>query len=71
MFPDLGGGCTNPPCGASSGRLRVCQLPLVSLSRTPLMRYRKTLGNALFWAGVWTGPSFVLAIRLCRFAWAT
>lgn len=40
------------------------QLPLVSLSRTRLMRDRKTLGNVLFWIGIWTGPSFLSASYL-------
>jgi sterol O-acyltransferase len=40
------------------------QLPLVALSRTRMMKDRKTLGNCLFWLGIWTGPSFLSASYL-------
>ncbi|KAA8910815.1 MBOAT, membrane-bound O-acyltransferase family-domain-containing protein [Sphaerosporella brunnea] len=43
---------------------QMCQLPLVALSRTRMMKDRKTLGNCLFWLGIWTGPSFLSASYL-------
>lgn len=43
---------------------QMLQLPLVALSRTKFMRGRETLGNVLFWIGIWTGPSFLSASYL-------
>ncbi|KAI5776822.1 MBOAT, membrane-bound O-acyltransferase family-domain-containing protein [Geopyxis carbonaria] len=40
------------------------QLPLVALSRTRLLSGRETVGNVMFWVGIWTGPSFLSASYL-------
>ncbi|KAJ5707209.1 Sterol O-acyltransferase ACAT/DAG/ARE [Penicillium malachiteum] len=37
--------------------LQMSQLPLVSLSRTRLMRGRRLVGNIFFWLGIFTGPT--------------
>ncbi|KAJ5117047.1 Sterol O-acyltransferase [Penicillium atrosanguineum] len=39
--------------------LQMSQLPLVSLSRTRLMRGRRLIGNIFFWLGIFTGPSLL------------
>jgi sterol O-acyltransferase len=44
--------------------LQMCQLPLVRLSRTKWLRGRKTLGNLIFWLGIFTGPSFLCSLYL-------
>ncbi|KAE9566843.1 Sterol O-acyltransferase 2 [Colletotrichum fructicola] len=44
--------------------LQMCQLPLVQLSRTSWMRGRKTLGNIMFWFGIFTGPSLLCSLYL-------
>jgi sterol O-acyltransferase len=44
--------------------LQMFQLPLVSLSRTKWMRQRKTLGNVIFWLGIFTGPSILCSLYL-------
>ncbi|KAF8538970.1 MBOAT, membrane-bound O-acyltransferase family-domain-containing protein [Trichophaea hybrida] len=43
---------------------QMMQLPLVALSRTKFMKGKETLGNVLFWMGLWTGPSFLSASYL-------
>ncbi|KAF9882451.1 MBOAT family protein [Colletotrichum karsti] len=44
--------------------LQMCQLPLVQLSRTSWMKGRKTLGNIMFWFGIFTGPSLLCSLYL-------
>ncbi|KAK3937931.1 O-acyltransferase [Diplogelasinospora grovesii] len=44
--------------------LQMCQLPLVRLSRTKFLRHRATLGNMMFWLGIFTGPSILCSLYL-------
>ncbi|KAG5948803.1 hypothetical protein E4U53_006136 [Claviceps sorghi] len=44
--------------------LQMCQLPLVRLSRTKWLKGRKTLGNLIFWLGIFTGPSLLCSLYL-------
>ncbi|OQD70142.1 hypothetical protein PENDEC_c026G05809 [Penicillium decumbens] len=44
--------------------LQMSQLPLVSLSRTRLMRDRRLVGNIFFWLGIFTGPSLLCSLYL-------
>ncbi|KAJ5368758.1 uncharacterized protein N7496_008518 [Penicillium cataractarum] len=44
--------------------LQMTQLPLVSLSRTRLMRGRRLMGNIFFWLGIFTGPSLLCSLYL-------
>ncbi|KAI1778274.1 MBOAT family protein [Hypoxylon cercidicola] len=44
--------------------LQMCQLPLVKLSRTKWLRNQETLGNMLFWTGIFTGPSLLCSLYL-------
>lgn len=44
--------------------MQMCQLPLVRLSRTPWLRGRRTLGNMIFWVGIFTGPSLLCSLYL-------
>ncbi|KAL2017858.1 hypothetical protein VTK56DRAFT_1603 [Thermocarpiscus australiensis] len=44
--------------------LQMCQLPLVRLSRTKWLRHRATLGNMIFWLGIFTGPSILCSLYL-------
>ncbi|CAK7208250.1 Sterol O-acyltransferase 2 (Sterol-ester synthase 2) [Sporothrix bragantina] len=44
--------------------LQMCQLPLVRLSRTKWMRHRQTLGNIMFWAGIFMGPTILCSLYL-------
>ncbi|KAL2178305.1 MBOAT, membrane-bound O-acyltransferase family-domain-containing protein [Thermothelomyces heterothallicus CBS 202.75] len=44
--------------------LQMCQLPLVRLSRTKWLRNRATLGNVIFWLGIFTGPSILCSLYL-------
>ncbi|EFW99121.1 sterol O-acyltransferase 1 [Grosmannia clavigera kw1407] len=44
--------------------LQMCQLPLVRLSRTTFLRNRKTLGNVMFWLGLFMGPSMLCSLYL-------
>lgn len=44
--------------------LQMCQLPLVWLSRTKWLRDKKTLGNLVFWLGLFTGPSLLCSLYL-------
>lgn len=37
---------------------------LVRLSRTKWLRGRKTLGNLIFWLGIFTGPSLLCSLYL-------
>ncbi|KAL2221437.1 MBOAT, membrane-bound O-acyltransferase family-domain-containing protein [Thermoascus aurantiacus ATCC 26904] len=43
---------------------QMLQLPLVSLSRTSLLRGRRTLGNVIFWLGIFTGPTLLCSLYL-------
>ncbi|KAH7324446.1 MBOAT, membrane-bound O-acyltransferase family-domain-containing protein [Stachybotrys elegans] len=44
--------------------LQMSQLPLVRLSRTKWLRGRSTLGNLIFWLGMFTGPSLLCSLYL-------
>ncbi|KAK3316737.1 MBOAT family protein [Apodospora peruviana] len=44
--------------------LQMCQLPLVRLSRTKWLRHKATLGNMIFWLGIFTGPSILCSLYL-------
>lgn len=44
--------------------LQMMQLPLVSLSRTRLLRERRLVGNVVFWLGIFTGPSLLCSLYL-------
>ncbi|KAI0595882.1 MBOAT family protein [Biscogniauxia sp. FL1348] len=44
--------------------LQMCQLPLVRLSRTRWLKGRATLGNVIFWVGIFTGPSLLCSLYL-------
>ncbi|ORY65339.1 MBOAT family protein [Pseudomassariella vexata] len=44
--------------------LQMCQLPLVRLSRTRWLKNQKTLGNMIFWVGIFTGPSLLCSLYL-------
>jgi sterol O-acyltransferase len=44
--------------------LQMFQLPLVRLSRTKWLRNQKTLGNMIFWVGIFTGPSLLCSLYL-------
>ncbi|KAI1401415.1 MBOAT-domain-containing protein [Hypoxylon fuscum] len=44
--------------------LQMFQLPLVKMSRTRWLRNQKTLGNMLFWTGIFTGPSLLCSLYL-------
>ncbi|KAL5604289.1 hypothetical protein BROUX41_002262 [Berkeleyomyces rouxiae] len=39
--------------------MQMCQIPLVSLTRSRFLKGRKTLGNLIFWLGIFTGPSLL------------
>jgi sterol O-acyltransferase len=43
---------------------QMMQLPLVGLSRTRWLKGKNTLGNVIFWIGIWTGPGFLSASYL-------
>ncbi|KAI0386583.1 MBOAT family protein [Hypomontagnella monticulosa] len=44
--------------------LQMFQLPLVRMSRTKWLRNQKTLGNMIFWIGIFTGPSLLCSLYL-------
>ena len=44
--------------------LQMSQLPLVWLSRTKYLRGKDILGNAIFWIGIFIGPSFLCSLYL-------
>ncbi|KAG9247710.1 MBOAT family protein [Calycina marina] len=44
--------------------LQMMQLPLVQLSRTRWLKGRATLGNLMFWVGIFTGPSLLCSLYL-------
>lgn len=44
--------------------MQMLQLPLVSLSRTRWLKGKATLGNLLFWIGIFTGPSLLCSLYL-------
>lgn len=44
--------------------MQLMQLPLVSFSRSRLMKGRDLLGNVIFWTGLFIGPSVLTALYL-------
>jgi sterol O-acyltransferase len=44
--------------------LQMMQIPLVQLSRTRFLKGRATLGNLIFWIGIFTGPSLLCSLYL-------
>ncbi|EOD49900.1 putative mboat family protein [Neofusicoccum parvum UCRNP2] len=44
--------------------MQLMQVPLVSLSRTRLLKGRTILGNVIFWIGLFVGPSFITSLYL-------
>ncbi|KAF1985376.1 MBOAT-domain-containing protein [Aulographum hederae CBS 113979] len=44
--------------------MQLSQIPLVSLSRTKLLRNKGSLGNIIFWFGLFVGPSFITSLYL-------
>ncbi|KAI5807983.1 MBOAT, membrane-bound O-acyltransferase family-domain-containing protein [Peziza echinospora] len=44
--------------------MQMLQIPLVFMSRTKLFKDRETLGNVMFWVGIYTGPSFLCSLYL-------
>jgi sterol O-acyltransferase len=44
--------------------LQMMQIPLVQMSRTRWLRGRATLGNLIFWIGIFTGPSLLCSLYL-------
>lgn len=44
--------------------MQLLQMPLVTLSRTKLMKGRTVLGNVIFWLGLFVGPSFLTSLYL-------
>lgn len=44
--------------------MQLLQMPLVSLSRTKLLKGRTVLGNVIFWLGLFVGPSFITSLYL-------
>ncbi|EKG17735.1 Membrane bound O-acyl transferase MBOAT [Macrophomina phaseolina MS6] len=44
--------------------MQLLQVPLVSLSRTRLLKGRTILGNVVFWIGLFVGPSFITSLYL-------
>lgn len=44
--------------------LQLAQIPLAALSRTRLLKGRDTLGNVLFWFGLFIGPSVLTGLYL-------
>lgn len=44
--------------------MQLLQLPMVSFSRSKLMKGRVVLGNVIFWMGLFVGPSFLTSLYL-------
>jgi sterol O-acyltransferase len=44
--------------------MQMMQVPLVMLSKTRFLKNRETLGNVVFWLGIFTGPSFLCSLYL-------
>lgn len=44
--------------------LQMMQIPLVQLSRSRFLKGRATLGNLIFWIGIFTGPSLLCSLYL-------
>lgn len=44
--------------------LQLSQIPLAALSKTRLMRGKDTLGNIIFWIGLFIGPSLITSLYL-------
>ncbi|KAK5006831.1 hypothetical protein LTR28_006028 [Elasticomyces elasticus] len=43
--------------------MQLLQLPLVTLSRTKLLKGKNLLGNVVFWIGLFVGPSILTSQR--------
>jgi sterol O-acyltransferase len=44
--------------------MQLLQMPLVTLSRTKLLKGRTVLGNVIFWLGLFVGPRFLTSLYL-------
>ncbi|KAF2477742.1 MBOAT-domain-containing protein [Lindgomyces ingoldianus] len=44
--------------------LQLSQIPLAAMSRTRIMKGRDTLGNIIFWMGLFIGPSLITSLYL-------
>lgn len=44
--------------------MQLMQVPLAALSRTKLLKGRDTLGNVIFWFGLFVGPSVLTSLYL-------
>ena len=44
--------------------MQLAQMPLISLSRSKLMKGRTVLGNVIFWIGLFVGPSILTSLYL-------
>ena len=44
--------------------MQLLQMPLVTMSRSKLMKGRVVLGNTIFWMGLFVGPSFLTSLYL-------
>ena len=44
--------------------MQLLQMPLVTMSRSKLMKGRVVLGNVIFWMGLFVGPSFLTSLYL-------
>ena len=44
--------------------MQLAQIPFAMLARTKLLKGRNLLGNALFWFGLFVGPSVLTALYL-------
>ncbi|OCL08645.1 MBOAT-domain-containing protein [Glonium stellatum] len=44
--------------------MQLSQIPLAALSRTKLLKGRDTLGNLIFWIGLFVGPSLITSLYL-------
>jgi sterol O-acyltransferase len=44
--------------------MQLLQMPLVTMSRSKLMKERVVLGNIIFWIGLFVGPSFLTSLYL-------
>ena len=44
--------------------MQLLQMPLVTMSRSKLMKGRIVLGNVIFWMGLFVGPSFLTSLYL-------
>ena len=44
--------------------MQLLQMPLVTISRSKMMKNRIVLGNVIFWLGLFVGPSFLTSLYL-------